>query len=489
MKGLFVLLLLVADTLLAYRFVCNGVLASGEERGDECGVCDEKSAARWENPNIPVVVGESPLPKGLKRDDWLAIVDSSFKAWEIEGSSLRFISIDGENMREFGANESLHEIFWITDKNEWRKLVGSGEFGTLGATLPSYICGDDESGRIILDADLVLNGIGYINWKKDCNSEDCMSIQTTLVHELGHFFGLDHEFVFSAKSIMSARAGFDLLYPLYDDMEGIRALYPNGEKGGFGFSCKKDSDCSLGNSCITDGDNQYCSNKCDSDSNCDHGAVCEKNDDKKSCTFINALRAHGKKQGESCTRVPCAESMICAGIADPFYYCFDSCESDADCKDQKCVTLDDGASLCVTIRSLGEPCDHKELCQDDLFCVFDNPLTGICRAPCSLGCKLNESCQMLDEGEAICLPSHNNLKLDDAADNFNKDSSSGNLGRDQPTKKMVKQTGCQASGHETNHLFWWVFVFAMGRFFISLLKRPFAVSVARRQRKKLGYRI
>ena len=53
-------LLLMAVALLSfsvksYRFVCNGMLANGESRSDECGKCDDETAARWENSNVAVV--------------------------------------------------------------------------------------------------------------------------------------------------------------------------------------------------------------------------------------------------------------------------------------------------------------------------------------------------------------------------------------------------------------------------------------------------
>src|SRR5580692_3652229 len=148
-------IMLVAAVSYGYRFICNGVLANGEERTDdsaECGVCDAQHAARWSNPSIEVIVDYSKTPRNISESDWRSIVQKSFAAWEnVSGSSLRFVERDDKNPRAFGANDRVHEIFWITDRQEWRKLVGSGEFGTLGATLPRYEC-DGQGSREIYDA-------------------------------------------------------------------------------------------------------------------------------------------------------------------------------------------------------------------------------------------------------------------------------------------------------------------------------------------------
>lgn len=456
MKFVF-LLLLASFSSHAYRFVCNGVVASGEERGDECGICDIKSAARWENPEVPVVVSDTPLPKGISLSDWRMIIDKSFKAWEVPGSNFRFKKVEGENTRQFGANEDLHEIFWITNKQEWRKLVGSGEFGTLGATLPTYVCGDEQSGRVILDADLVLNGIGHVNWKVDCDDDDCMAVQTTLVHELGHFFGLDHEEVYSSTSIMSARAGFNFIYPLYDDMAGIRALYPDGTRGGFGFPCKKDKDCSSGNICLKDGQENYCANLCDDDKNCSHGTLCKENDGRGVCSFINAFSDMGKKYGEDCSHSSCSEPMVCAGTSEGNFFCYMPCETDEDCEGKKCVDTVDGPSLCVEVKQLGEKCDYKDLCEDGLFCVFEQEDEGVCRAPCAKGCPRGEGCEMLEEGDKVCIPMKESLMLDDSANSFNN-MPSPTYELDRPA--VLAQSGCNVSS-SSNYALVWLLILAL----------------------------
>src|SRR5262249_54873192 len=106
---IFISLIFICLSIKAYKFICNG------DGSDECGPCDEEHAARWIDPNIPVLVDQSVLPKGITKEDWLNVVQESFDAWNsVAGSNLRFFALqDEQNYRDFGANDSAHEIFWI----------------------------------------------------------------------------------------------------------------------------------------------------------------------------------------------------------------------------------------------------------------------------------------------------------------------------------------------------------------------------------------
>jgi hypothetical protein len=463
------LVLLCALPGSSYRFICNGMLANGDERSDECGICDQERAARWDSPRIEVVVDESRLPKNISKSDWRKVVNNSLDAWaNVSGSNLQFIKRNEANLRQFGANDDLHEIFWITDRQEWRRLIGSGEFGTLGATMPRYVCGDFDGKRDIFDADLVLNGMPHINWQMDCKSEDCISPQTTLVHELGHFFGLDHPCLMCSSSIMSARAGFDLTYPVFDDMEGLRALYPDNSIGGFGFPCDSQEECHNNGLCINDGSHRYCSKNCSLDQDCELGAICQARDGKKVCAFVDDEAAGGRSEGDGCMNKPCSDPLVCAGASDYNYFCFMPCGNQNDCKaNQTCVQLDVDLSLCVVVKNQGETCDHRELCDDNLYCVFDTLSSGFCRAPCSTteapttGCPDSLVCQIFKEGVEICVPEEHGLNLDDNQDGFGQEKGTGAGNKAGRGKSQGGEApGCQmANSSAVNHSIWLILLF------------------------------
>lgn len=464
--------LFLSLTINAHRYVCNGILASGEERTDSCGVCDDEHAARWANPNIPVVVDDTPLPAGITKDDWAGVVNNSLKAWnDISGSSLRFVQIEGQNRRDFGNDETLHEIFWIKDKEEWRRLVGVGEFGTLGATLPRYSCGGSLGAkRRIFDADLVLNGMPHINWQVKCEDDDCISIQTTLVHELGHFFGLDHPCLMCSSSIMSARAGFDLMNPVEDDVSGLRILYPQVQSGGFASPCATTSECLEGFECVNNQGNHYCSSKCESDKDCDPSAICQDNAGKKLCALIGEASEDGRDLGENCSRIPCEDSLMCIGAKEEEYFCVLPCQKNSDClTGESCVTLQDNSQVCVQLRKNGESCAMETLCDHDSLCVGHDNGKSFCRQPCGSDdfaavCPRGEYCSILKSGESVCLPFDENLSLDERSSGFN--AAPGKPGFERDGKKAKNTMGC--SGVNINNmqnmpLIWLALVFGLGR--------------------------
>ncbi len=453
-----VLLLLPANFGMSFRYVCNGYLANGAEREDECGICDNEHAARWPSPIIPVVVDPAPRPANISAADWQAIIEASFSAWNnVSGSNLKFMQINADSTRELGSNDQLHEIFWITDRDEWRKLVGSGEFGTLGATLPRYTCDSEgNSKRVIHDADLVLNGLGHINWARDCHSDDCISVQSTLVHELGHFFGLDHPCLMCDSSIMSARAGYDIITPMFDDMQGVRALYPDlADAGGFGYPCSADNNCRDHYQCINDGTDSYCANVCFNDEDCDQGSICQRQNDGnvKACVFASVESKGARELGDNCMRGPCVEPLLCAGAWEPNFFCFQPCHTKDVCQPgEECVNLVDGTALCVGIKDKGDACDHRNLCNDQLYCVFESTNEGHCRAPCSsttdagTGCLEGEHCELVDGAVELCVPQE--LSLDDSTDGFGQTAAA--------PPAQVESDSCANLGSNANFtpLFW-----------------------------------
>lgn len=455
-----------------YRFICNGFLADGSEREDHCGVCDLEHAPKWSNPNISVVVDTKVLPEGLSKDDWMGIVQDSFSVWNsVSGTNLRLFIVDQDSKREFGSNPYLHEIMWITDIDEWREFTGGGAYLTLAATVPRYNCGEEFEGRReIFDADMVLNGTGLINWKRNCDEdeEECSSIQATLVHELGHFFGIDHPCVLCSTSVMSARAGFDIKFPLFDDMEAVRALYPDGELGGFLSTCKNNADCD-GMECIFHHGSKYCSKRCNVDEECEHGTICSESG---RCIFMTSDN-FGKKRGEKCSRSPCVESLICAGPAEDEFYCYEPCTSDADCLGkEECMAVSRAISLCLELSDIGEECTSKKFCRDDLVCVFENESFGICRKECQKtlknreGCGPKERCFSIERSLEVCMPYEPDIKLDDASSGFSKSSKTLDPVIDEnsitPSKQSINYS-CGTGQFAPEMAIFMVFIFMIAR--------------------------
>lgn len=416
----FFLLFLCPISLPAYKFICNSIDAHGNVTADQCGVCNEASGPRWIPGRVRIKVDTSVLPKGVDVETWMRVVERSIQSWnEVPGSHLK-LALDESKFRSsrgFGEVASKHEIFWITDKIEWRRKIGSGEHGALGVTTSPYFCPRSTSAREIYDADLVMNGVGNFRWAEDCDgSEACNSILSTLTHELGHFVGLGHPCQMCSWSIMSAQSAFHIKKPVFDDQEALRALYPGGNSGAVGMACGTEGDiCDSGLECVEQEGANYCAPKCNGDSECPEMLKCvrELGRDGAVCKFATGRLAEVAKLHEHCGARPCEDELLCVGSGPPHFYCHKSCGAGGKCgSNEGCVPLQNGDGVCMEIRKLDESCDYKTLCAEKLICALagEDRLEGKCHRLCftnrSSGCRTGEHCSPrpgLKKNRGICV--------------------------------------------------------------------------------------
>lgn len=446
-RAIFFVAALIAGSAFSYRYVCNGLLANGDQRTDACGECNQQKAARWANPEVTVSISSTSLPAHVLEQDWRDIVEKSFSVWNsIPGSSFRFILSDNEAKRNFGDNtDATHEIMWITSKEEWRSLIGVGEFGTLGATIPRYHC-DPDRGRTIFDADMALNGLSHINWQVHCDDDDfdCVQIQTTLVHELGHFLGLDHPCLGCQTSVMSARAVYNITKTMPDDEDGVRSLYLLAAPRDFGSACEDESDCDSKYACYEVSDNPFCTLECNVDSDCPKDTRCVGRRHEKYCAF----REKGEKgwEEESCADKGCEQPLICAGRSKETSHCYATCSFFGDClNDKSCVHFKDDLSICMNVRDRGQECGESDICDTDLTCIFDDADYGKCRELCDANnrCEEGVDCVRSKSGEYYCAEKDQGLNLDEASSPFRNNRKS------QRSKAKASKAGCQQSSADT----------------------------------------
>lgn len=420
--SIFLLLVGIGTALpaLGYKFICNSIDAQGNVTQDQCGICDDASGPRWIPGTVRVKADSSVLPKGLDKAAWKRSVQKSIESWnEVPGAHLK-LELDESwfrSSRGFGEVASKHEVFWITDKDEWRRKVGAGEHGALGVTTSPYFCPRSTAAREIYDADLVMNGVGDFHWRETCDgSTACNSVVSTLTHELGHFVGLGHPCKVCSWSIMSAKAAFHVKKPVFDDQEALRALYPGSKSGALGMSCGEGGgECDEGLICVEQEGAKYCAPHCGRGGACPEMFRCVESDSEGGsiCKFATGRLAEVAKLHEYCAARPCADGLMCVGSGSPHFYCYEPCVSGGICSDgEACVPLQNGEGVCMELRGLDEACDHKTLCAEKLICALqgEDRLEGICHALCYTNrsgmCREGEYCSArpgLKKNRGICI--------------------------------------------------------------------------------------
>jgi hypothetical protein len=129
-----------------------------------------------------------------------------------------------------------------------------------------------------------------------------------------------------------------------------------------GRPCQADGFC-LGGECITDGDEQYCTNLCASDEECPETFICENAGEMAYC------RKDPKALGRCRSDADCGECASCiSGRCRISQVCIITiCERDADCG--SCRRCEDGA--CAPIAQCGPACASSWDCLPDEICTFD----------------------------------------------------------------------------------------------------------------------
>jgi hypothetical protein len=149
-------------------------------------------------PTSDVQVQEGPIFRGPACPHAMP-ADMAARAEQICGEALP--DPDGESV-----------IFWI-------ETLWPFDTAVIGLTTLTWA----EGGQIV-DADIALNGLDY-TWTMDEEAVQT-DLPTILVHEIGHFFGLDHTDAPAAVMRVDYEQGDRVLTLGQDDIDGLAHLYP-----------------------------------------------------------------------------------------------------------------------------------------------------------------------------------------------------------------------------------------------------------------------
>jgi len=168
-------------------------------------------------------------PEGIAWEDARDVVHAAVEAWNaVAECSTPKLSFDGpsavERIEPFDPcadNQNL--VLFVHDAATW-----SNKGFSSAATAMTTLTFEDSLG-VIADADIELNDASFAFSVGDPVPEDENDLLGTLVHEVGHLFGLDHSPEAEATMYYKAPAGEDKKRTLHeDDIDGVCWIYDYG---------------------------------------------------------------------------------------------------------------------------------------------------------------------------------------------------------------------------------------------------------------------
>lgn len=130
---------------------------------------------------IPYFIAE---PTFRNHPDFIAGIEKSFKTWrDLENIRVELVPM-GCSRTKFNENDGLNNVILITDNWPF-------DTSAIAITRNFYVAGSTDRAGVILDSDILLNGVNHqFTMKNETSKHD---IQNIVTHEVGHFLGLGHE--------------------------------------------------------------------------------------------------------------------------------------------------------------------------------------------------------------------------------------------------------------------------------------------------------
>ncbi len=162
----------------------------------------------WDSWPVPYYISSA----GTKDiDNEVKIVKESFARWEKEHQTLCGIkfSFKGKSKINHGESDNTNVIAWI--ESGW-------DYGP--KTLAVTQCWHYQNSSKFLDCDILVNGQDF-SWGES-DSARAFDLKSTLVHEIGHFWGLDHSNLQQATMYAYYDHRYNASDLDYDDILGAR---------------------------------------------------------------------------------------------------------------------------------------------------------------------------------------------------------------------------------------------------------------------------
>ncbi len=341
--------------------------------------------------------------------------------------------------------DGQNSVLW-EGGTDWRYAAA-----TLGLTTTLYYQG---SGQII-DADMELNN--NVAWD-DLGAAAAYDYPSVVLHEAGHFLGLDH--TPNSIAVMYATVAMGpsgtkrvLAAP---DISDVTTVYPANVDGGSavlgaqGDACTSGAGCSAGLACRGDamGGGTICTIDCTSGATCPAGLTCQTANTGKACL----VPASGTDYFKLCTDGSDCASGFCVGDGVGHNWCTAECNNTTPCQTgSSCLDVDSAGAcsssstqcVCAPANALcpgqctgttcttpgyacidttcaatggeGDRCEASGLCQQCMICIGDTS-AAYCRLCCggdttdcpscvAAECSDTDECDMVNGAtDSVCVP-------------------------------------------------------------------------------------
>ncbi len=346
---------------------------------------------RWQTKNMAYHLHPDCSPD-LPSSTCLQALRDSFAQWTGHDCSDASFSELGTS-----TNKSLTSIGGAQNgKNELAFIEDSWAFGSfvLGVTGPFF-----SPNGAIAEADIAFNGVNH-TWSADGASAGTMDVMNVAVHEIGHYFGLQHALTGydpSNPPTMAPQADPSLKSrdPEDDDVAGLCFLYPLTT-----HSCESDADCPYILEQTAQGDTYTGSLACE-------GGLCG--------GISTELPSGVSDVGELCfSDADCAEGLTCvAGSFGSDSVCRQACEGDGDCP----TGFECSGGICAEPGGAAQPGAIGYPCTDLFDCFPNACLEGdngsFCRETCfsDAACAEGWHCETIFFGVGGCAPDEGGYDL------------------------------------------------------------------------------
>jgi Matrixin len=367
------------------------------------------------------------------------LVLSAFKAWTSAsiGCNTNWNSVPAGTFSTpvgkaaVNGTDHANNVIWLTGAN-WTHLANE-----LALTTTTYFTSTHE----IFDADMEFNN--NVVWSTSI-APGTYDIESVLVHEAGHFLGLNH----------TSTSASPVMYPFVPqgtakrvlttiDEDDVCAVYP-GQAGGQGVPCTAATECLAGKVCegLQGGTAKVCTQDCTGAGTCPSGFTCQPSTAGSACLpqvgvpdQCRFCQSGGGCSSGLCLRfdtgvtfcsLTCTDSSQCGptyscqmpeGFCVPnAMTCVNQCQTAAQCAAG--YTCSNGT--CTPRGETGDDCSVSNFCKPCSVCTreAETSMVAFCRACCqgqgaggfctacaNTACMANSSCQTLQTGaSSVCLP-------------------------------------------------------------------------------------